>query len=305
MKKCEWSLAIHGGAGILKKDQFSDELLNEYEQVLRQAIIKGSEVLIRGGSSTEAVCASVVIMEDSPLFNAGKGSVVGHTGVIEMDASIMEGKKTKVGGVSCVRKVKNPILLAREVMERSPHSLLVSDGAELYAYQRGIKLEDPKYFYTERRWLQLEAARKKDQVMIDHEGQTQTVGAVAMDKNGDLAAATSTGGMTNKAFGRASDTSIIGAGNFADNKTCAISGTGTGDQFIQNVTCFDFHALILYQNKTLKEAGEIVLQKLKDVDGYGGFVAVDPFGKIEMGFNSGGMFRAKMGSDQDIHIRIF
>lgn len=301
----KWALAIHGGAGILKKDNYTQYQINEYQKVLDESLKKASELLIKGASSLEAVTKAVTVLEDSPLFNAGKGAVIGNTGLIEMDASIMDGKTTKVGGASCVKRVKNPILLAKVILEKSPHSLLVGDGAEYFAYLNKLDFEGSDYFYTDKRWLQMMSARENEQTVLDHEGQTQTVGAVALDLEGNLSAATSTGGMTNKAYGRASDTSIIGAGNYANNKTCAISGTGTGDQFIRNVTCFDFHALIEYKGLGLKEASDIVLKKLKDVGGYGGLIAIDPLGNIAMEFNSGGMFRAKVGSHCEPFIGIF
>ena len=305
MSNCEWALALHGGAGILKKDMFSQREISDYEKVLTLALEEGKSILESGLSAVEAVSSAIKILEDSPLFNAGRGSVIGNTGIIEMDASIMDGQTTQVGGVSCVKRVQNPILLAREVMENCPHSLLVGDGTEYFAQKRGIKLKPKEYFYTEKRWEQLQNARDKKQLVLDHEGQTQTVGAVAMDINGNLAAATSTGGLTNKAYGRASDTSIIGAGNFAHNDSCAISGTGTGDQFIRNVTCYDFFALTLYQGKSLKDAGEIILDKLKRVGGYGGFVAIDKKGNIEINFNSGGMFRGQVSSAEKISVGVF
>ena len=305
MRKCEWALAIHGGAGILKKDMFSSTEIKNYEDTLKHALEEGKSALKNGLTAIDAVISSVKILEESPLFNAGRGSVIGNTGLIEMDASIMDGLTTKVGGVSCVKRVQHPILLAREVMKGSPHSLLVGDGAELFAQQHGLKLKPSEYFYTDKRWKQLQDARKKGQLVLDHEGQTQTVGAVAMDINGNLAAGTSTGGLTNKAYGRASDTSIIGAGNFAHNNSCAISGTGTGDHFIRNVTCYDFYALTLYSKKTLKEAADIVLEKLKNLGGHGGLVAIDKNGEIELNFNSGGMFRGKVSSVEEMSIGVF
>ncbi len=283
------ALAIHGGAGLLNPNDYTEKKLDEYFETLKESLIKGHEVLEKGGSAMEAVISSIMVLEDCPLFNAGRGGVFAENGIVELDASIMDGKSLNAGAVTCVHKIKNPILAAKEVLNFSPHVMLSGNGAELFAHKRKLELVENNYFQTNHRLSQLENAKKKNKISLDHS--FGTVGAVAIDQNGDLAAGTSTGGLTNKYYGRVSDTSIIGAGNYANNRTCAISGTGTGDPFIKTVLAYDFSCLIEYKNCSMEMAGEIVLNKLKSVGGHGGIIAIDKNGDIHMDFNSTGMFR--------------
>jgi beta-aspartyl-peptidase (threonine type) len=295
-------IAIHGGAGTLNPSDYSEEKLNEYFETLNKSLKDGFEILNGGGRSLDAVIASVKVLEDSPLFNAGVGGVFAENGIVELDASIMEGKTLKAGAVTCVHKIKNPIVAAKEVLNFSSHVMLSGQGAELFAHKRGLELVENNYFYTNHRLSQLEKAKKKNQITLDHS--FGTVGAVAIDKNGDLAAGTSTGGLTNKAYGRVSDTSIIGAGNYANNLTCAISGTGTGDPFIRTVLAHDFSCLLEYKNFSLKEASDLVLKKLKNAGGHGGIIAIDKDGNVFMDFNSTGMFRGLI-KDNEIYFGVF
>jgi beta-aspartyl-peptidase (threonine type) len=283
------ALAIHGGAGLLNPNDYTEKNLNEYFKTLKESLVKGHEVLEKGGNAMDAVISSIKVLEDSPLFNAGRGGVFAENGIVELDASIMDGKSLNAGAVTCVHKIKNPILAANEVLNFSPHVMLSGNGAELFAFKRNLELVENNYFQTNHRLSQLENAKKKNKISIDHS--FGTVGAVAIDQNGDLAAGTSTGGLTNKYYGRVSDTSIIGAGNYANNRTCAISGTGTGDPFIKTVLAYDFSCLIEYKNCSMETAGTIVLNKLKSVGGHGGIIAIDKNGNIHMDFNSTGMFR--------------
>lgn len=292
MSNPTYSIAIHGGAGSIDLSQYSENEILEHKNVLGLSLEAGFKSLKDGDTAINAVINAVKILEDSPLFNAGKGSVVGHSGLIEMDASIMCGKTLSVGGATCVKRIKNPIVLAEKIRSGSIHSLLSGDGAEEFAFQSGLTFEDKSYFYVQKRLNQWRKVKDNKDSYLDHSNlATSTVGAVALDINGDLAAATSTGGMTNKLFGRVSDTSIIGAGNYANNKTLAISGTGMGDYFIRNVFCYDVSALMEYQNHSLEKASIIALKKLKDLGGEGGLIAISKTGEIYLGFNSKGMFR--------------
>lgn len=304
MLKTNIALAIHGGAGPLNPKRYTSNEIKEYEVTLNESLKRGYKILQEGGTSLEATKESVLIMEDSPLFNAGKGSVLGNNGLIEMDASIMCGKSLNAGAVSNVSQIKNPILLADKIMTDSIHTQLCKEGAEEFAYLHGLEFCDKEYFYTEKRIENLKKAKEKGLLTLDHaEGETGTVGAVALDGKGNLAAATSTGGMTNKAYGRVSDTSLIGSGTYANNLTCAISGTGSGDHFIRSVFCHDFSAQIEYKESSLEEAGKVVLEKLKAIGGQGGYIAISPEGEIVMDFNSLGMFRGwKNSSDQFVAI---
>jgi len=285
----KFAIAIHGGAGNLNPKSFTAEKMQAYEEVLKKSLSVGFDILQNKGSAVDAVTASVKVMEDSPLFNAGVGGVFADNAMVELDACIMDGKTLNAGGITCVHKIKNPIMGARKVMENSPHSLLSGNGAELFALNQGLEIVPNVYFHTKKRYDQFKKAQENKKIATDHS--MGTVGAVAMDYSSNLAAATSTGGMTNKSYGRVSDTSIVGAGNYANNKTCAISGTGTGDQFIKSVFAHDVSAQMELASRSLKEAGEITLNKLKDLGGHGGFVAIDSKGIIQMDFNSTGMFR--------------
>jgi len=296
MSQFKAAIAIHGGAGLLNPPDYSPEKLDNYFRTLQESLKTGHKILEQGGSSVEAVIQSVKVMENCPLFNAGKGGVFAENGIVELDASIMDGKNLKAGAVTCVHKIKNPIVAAREVMDFSPHVILSGDGAELFAYKRALEILPNEYFQTPERLSQLYKAKEKNKITLDHS--YGTVGAVAIDQSGNLCAGTSTGGLTNKYYGRVSDTSIIGAGNYANNKTCAISGTGTGDPFIRSVLAYDFSCLMEYKNYSLEKAGNIVLNKLKEIGGHGGIIAIDKDGNVYMDFNSTGMFRGFIKDNQ-------
>ena len=286
-------LAIHGGAGTILRSSMTAELQQQYEQGLQDALQAGYSVLQSGGSAVDAVQAAVVSLEDFPLFNAGRGSVFNNIGRHEMDASIMDGKNIDAGAVSGISHVKNPVLLARTVMDKSEHVLLCGQGAEQFAKQQGLQFEDDAYFYVQHRYEQWQQALKEDSISLDHNDKKfGTVGAVALDANGNLAAATSTGGMTNKKFGRMGDSPIIGAGTYANNNTCAISCTGHGELFIRAVVAYDISCLMEYKGLSLQEACNVVVHdKLVKIQGEGGLVAIDKHGNIELPFNSEGMYR--------------
>jgi beta-aspartyl-peptidase (threonine type) len=299
------ALAIHGGAGTISPDRMTAERRANYECGLKQAMQAGWSVLESGGTSLEAVRAAVVELENFPAFNAGRGAVFAHDGTNQLDSSIMEGAGRKAGAVADVRGIRNPILLAHEVMINSPHVMLAGSGAEEFAKAQGIEFADPEYFRTEERYAQWKAAIKDDRIVLDHTGDENygTVGAVACDLNGNIAAATSTGGMTNKKFGRVGDSPIIGAGTWADNATCAVSSTGHGEYFIRTVAAYDVHALMHYKGLSLRDAARMTIHKhLKELaagepDADGGLIAVDAQGNIALPFNSPGMYRAWRNAD--------
>lgn len=282
------------------RSSMTPELQQQYETGLQQALNKGYNVLDAGGSSLDAVEAAVMSLEDFPLFNAGKGAVFNNVGGHEMDAAIMYGKGLEAGAVCGVSNVRNPVQLARAVMDHSEHVLLCGQGAEIFARQQKIPFEDDAYFYNEQRYQQWQQALKEDKIQLDHtDKKFGTVGAVALDKNGNLAAATSTGGMTNKKFGRSGDSPIIGAGTYANNNTCAISCTGHGELFMRCVVAYDISCLMEYKGLSLKEACDVVVyDKLVKIGGEGGLIAIDMHGNIEMPFNSEGMYRACRNSDE-------
>jgi len=287
------ALAIHGGAGVIERPKMTPEKEASYRAGLAAALDAGYAILERGGSSLDAVSAAVRMMEDDPQFNAGRGAVLNQDGDAELDAAIMDGHGPRAGAVAAVRHVKNPIELARLVMERSTHVLLVGDGAEEFALEQGVILVPRGYFRTRARISELEEARRAEEARsasgIPGSG---TVGAVALDRAGNLAAATSTGGLTNKHRGRVGDTPIIGAGTYADNASCAVSGTGQGEYFIRQVVAYDICALVAYQHLTLAQAvTQVIHEKLRATGGEGGVIALDPAGNIVMDFNSVGMFR--------------
>lgn len=293
------SIAIHGGAGTILRSTMTEELQSKYEAGLKMAIDAGYSVLAQGGSSLDAVEASVRSLEDCPLFNAGRGSVFNHVGKHEMDASIMDGRNCTAGAVCGISNVRNPVSLARAVMEQSEHVLLSGAGAETFARAQGLPMEQDAYFYNEQRYQQLQEALLKGRVQLDHsdkattERKFGTVGAVALDAAGNLAGATSTGGMTNKQWGRIGDSPIPGAGTWASNNTCAVSCTGHGEFFIRAVVGHDIHCLMDYKGLSLQEACDtLVHEKLLRLGGEGGLVAVDKAGNIAMPFNSEGMYRA-------------
>lgn len=299
---------IHGGAGTIVPEDMTPELEEAYKEGLNDALEAGYAVLEKGGSAINAVKAAIVTLEDNILFNAGKGSVFTKRGVQEMDAAIMDGRTLAAGAVTGVRNVRNPIELAAEVMLNSNHVFLSGKGAADFAIRQGLKLEPDEYFFSQFRYDQWKAIRDSDTYSLDHTHQRLeellkdkkfgTVGAVARDVNGNLAAATSTGGMTNKKYGRIGDSPVIGAGTYANNKTCAISCTGHGEVFIRAVAAYDVSCLMEYKNYTLQQAcEEVVLKKLADMGGEGGLIAVDAEGNFSMVFNSAGMYRGCKSSE--------
>jgi beta-aspartyl-peptidase (threonine type) len=291
----DYVLVIHGGAGVMDKKDFTPELEKAYLDKLREALDSGEAVLKRGGSSLDAVTKAVMVMEDSPLFNAGKGSVFSETGENEMDAAIMNGEDLSAGAVASVRAIKNPVLAARKVMEESEHVLLVRDGAEKFAREHGLEIEEPSYFFDQKRYDALLNAQKHG-----------TVGAVALDGVGNLAAATSTGGRTNKKTGRVGDTPIIGAGTYANNATCAISATGHGEYFIRYAVAHDISARMEYKGMSLELAAhQVIFEKLLPVGGTGGVIAVDMNGNYTMPFNTSGMFRGVVTAGGKREVAIF
>ncbi|HMT08934.1 MAG TPA: isoaspartyl peptidase/L-asparaginase [Pyrinomonadaceae bacterium] len=323
------ALAIHGGAGTILKSQMTPALEAEYRNGLETALKIGYAILESGGSSLDAVEAAVCSLEDFPLFNAGRGSVFTHEGKQEMDAAIMDGHALKAGAVAFVKNIRNPISLARKVMEQTEHVLLAGEGANQYAEQLGIKTEPDEYFFTEHRWLQLQEALAAGRIQLDHflnsppyEGGVAaasadgvvlspdtikpigTVGAVACDKNGFLAAATSTGGMTNKKFGRVGDTPLIGLGNYAD-ETVAVSCTGHGEYFMLGVTAFDVAARMKYKGLSLEHAASETITRLTQIKGEGGLIAVDSHGNVTLPFNSEGMYRGCISSSNEQSIEIY
>src|SRR5687768_6906694 len=302
------SIAIHGGAGVISRASLTAEAERAYRADLGRALDAGYAVLDAGGSSLDAAVAAVRILEDSPYFNAGKGSVFSHAGVNELDAAIMDGATQKAGAVAGVRHIRNPIELARMVMERTPHVLLSGEGAEEFALEQGVDLVPGSYFYTERRWKQLEEAQRNDKLASAEEDIAffSTVGAVARDQNGNLAAATSTGGMTNKRWGRIGDSPIIGAGTYADNATCAVSATGSGEYFIRAVVAHEICARVRLSGVTAAEAAHAVIHgKLKEIGGDGGVIVVDRNGALALEFNSEGMFRGARDSGGRREVAIY
>lgn len=294
-----WAIAIHGGAGTIPRDIPAAEK-EQYLASLRAALTLGKEVLEKGGTSLDAVEKVVRFLEDDPLFNAGKGAVFTHEGTNELDAAIMDGRTLSCGSVAGVKTVKNPISLARLVMEKSPHVFMVGEGAEKFAAEMKVEVVPKEYFFTQKRWDQLQAALKKEAEEKDKD----TVGAVARDVHGNLAAATSTGGMTNKRFGRLGDVPVIGAGTYANNKTCAVSGTGWGEKFIRHTVAHDISALIEYANLSVQQAAETVIQRKLD-RGDGGVIVVGRDGAIAMVFNSAGMYRGAADSTGRFEVAIW
>jgi beta-aspartyl-peptidase (threonine type) len=288
--KPKFAIAIHGGAGTILKSSLSPEQDALYRQRLTRALETGYALLECGSTSLDAVEAVVQLLEDDSLFNAGKGAVFNSDGNIELDAAIMDGKTLKAGAVAALHHVKNPICLARAVMEKSEHVFLIGEGAEQFAKAHQIELVDESYFFTESRWQSLQKANANDS--LTKKEKHGTVGAVALDQFGNLAAATSTGGMTNKKFGRIGDSPIIGAGTYADNETCAVSATGHGEYFIRAVVAHDIAALMRYKHLSVQAAAEeVIMQKLAKLGGTGGVIAIDRNGNIAMPFNTEGMYR--------------
>ncbi|HYJ91443.1 MAG TPA: isoaspartyl peptidase/L-asparaginase [Pyrinomonadaceae bacterium] len=332
------ALAIHGGAGTILKSLMTPDLEREYRGGLEAALKIGWEILEKDGTALEAVEQTVCALEDFPLFNAGRGAVFTHEGKHEMDASIMDGATLRAGAVGSVKNVKNPIKLARLVMQRTPHVLLAGAGANQFALEMGVEMADDAYFFTQHRYEQLLRAREEGIVQLDHTADEQTileeeaipdskfqikdkfgtwnleseikktigtVGAVACDANENLAAATSTGGMTNKKFGRVGDTPLIGAGTYADNATCAVSCTGHGEFFMLGVTAYDVAARMKYKGLPLVDAAREAIQNLSEIGGEGGLVAVDAQGNVSLPFNSDGMYRGFVSSSAKMNVEIY
>lgn len=327
------TLVIHGGAGTITRANMTPEKEKAYRADLERAMKTGYEILRKGGTSMDAVEATIRVMEDSPLFNAGKGAVFTHEGKNEMDAAFMDGKTLAAGSIAGVTTIKNPISAARAVMEKSEHVMLVGKGAEEFAKLKGLEIVDPSYFYTEPRWKGLQKALQEEKMQLDHsdtlkksgfvkpgisgssaidklifdEGKKYgTVGCVALDQYGNLAAGTSTGGMTNKRWGRVGDAPIIGAGTYANNKTCAVSATGHGEYFIRSVVAYDISALMEYKGLSVqKAADEVVMKKLVKIGGEGGVIALDKNGNFAMPFNSAGMYRGFIKSDGSWEVKIY
>ena len=311
-----YALAIHGGAGTILKSNMTPELQEAYESALSEALLAGYAILENNGSSTEAVTIATKFLENNILFNAGKGSVFTRKGTHEMDASVMEGSELRAGAVAGVQNIRNPIELAVEVMNNSQHVFLSGEGANDFALERGIAVEPESYFFSQFRYKQWQTARDSEHYSLDHSNakledlmrdkKFGTVGAVALDQHGNLAAATSTGGMTNKNYGRIGDTPMIGIGNYANNSTCAISCTGHGELFIRAVAAYDVSALMEYRKLSLDQAmNEVVMVKLKNIGGEGGMIGIDASGNLSMIFNSEGMYRAMKHSDGKQEISIF
>lgn len=309
----KFGLAIHGGAGTISRESMTPQREKEYRAGLERALVTGYDLLKGGGSSLDATEAAVRVLEDDPNFNAGRGAVFTSAATNEMDAAIMDGKTLRAGAVASLKHVKNPITLARLVMEKSGHVMMDSEGAEAFARANGIELVDPKYFFTQERFDALQKIKAKQQsggsgtkreMISDHDGHG-TVGAVALDQQGNLAAATSTGGTTNKLPGRIGDSPVIGAGTYANNATCAVSATGDGEYFIRAVVAHDLSALIQYRAMSLQQAAEVVLDKVQKLGGTGGLIAIDGSGHTALCFNTSGMYRGHIDASGQPNIEIY
>lgn len=319
----KFAIVIHGGAGTILKENMSGEKEEAYHLKLTEALNTGYSVLENGGTSTDAVIEAIKIMEDSPLFNAGKGAVFTNAGTNEMDASIMEGENLNAGAVCGVKTIKNPITAARLVMDKSQHVMLCGNGADEYARQNKLEIVDHKYFFTPHRYQHLQKIKETEKIQLDHDSieddqgyqinpdelkdsKYGTVGAVALDQNGNITAGTSTGGMTNKKYGRVGDSPIIGAGTYANNKTCGISSTGHGEYFIRKVVAYDVAAMMEYKKISLEEAASyIVHEKLVEFGGSGGIIGLDKDANIVMPFNTKGMYRGYKKSTGEMEVKMF
>ncbi len=314
-----YTMVIHGGAGTILKSKMTPEKEAAYTATLTEAVNAGYKLIKEGKSSLDAVEATIHVLENSPLFNAGKGAVFTHDGKNEMDASIMNGENMMAGAVAGIENIKNPISAARAVMEKSEHVMMAGKGAEIFAKQAGVETVDPSYFYTKQRWDGLQEVIKEDstKAVLDHNQKATklgtknhdykfgTVGCVALDKKGNLAAGTSTGGMTNKKYGRIGDSPIIGAGTYANNSTVAVSCTGWGEFYIRNIVAYDLAALMDYKGLSVKEAGQTVIDKVGKMGGDGGLIALDKNGKMAMSFNTEGMYRASVTKNGKIEVLIY
>ncbi len=321
----EWAIVIHGGAGTIAREHMTPELEKAYREAMAKAVQIGSDVLKRGGSAEDAIEAVIQVFEDDPKFNAGRGAVFTAAGRNELDAAIMDGATMKAGSVAGVTRTRHPISLARAVMEKSPHVMLIGDGADTFAKEQGLEQVDPSFFFTERRWKELEReltakhmpipARPAGapapsaaamQAPLDEHKKFGTVGVVALDKHGNIAAGTSTGGTTGKQWARVGDTPIIGAGTYASNQSCGVSATGTGEYFIRLTVAREICALVQYKHMSLQAAADEVIQKrLSAIKGDGGIVALTPDGQMAWSFNTSGMYRAKASSRSKPVIAIF
>ncbi len=310
----KYAIAIHGGAGTILRTNMTNEIEQKYKMALNESILAGENILLNSGLAIDAVEAAIRSLENNPLFNAGRGSVFSNEGEHEMDASIMNGKDLMAGAIAGVKNVKNPITLAKSVMQHSNHVFMAGHGAEVFAKQLNIEMVPNEYFFEQMRYDQLIQAKSNDRIDLDHvdnkfengEKKFGTVGAVALDVFGNISAGTSTGGMTNKKHGRVGDTPIIGAGTYANNQTCAVSCTGHGEFFIRSVVAYDISCLIEYKGFSLKEACNLVVKdKLVKIGGEGGLIALDAKGNIELCFNSEGMYRASKKSNEDVYLGIY
>ena len=314
-----FSIAIHGGAGTILREQMSDELKAGIVEALEKSVLAGYQILKSGGDALDAVVVAVKVMEDSPHFNAGKGSVLTHDEFVEMDASVMHGKEMDAGAIAGVRHIKNPIELARDVMLKSDHVLLIGEGAEKFAFEHDYTFTEQDYFFTERRYDQLQSMKEKgifalSEAKYDEQQANKypddkkygTVGAVALDQAGNLAAATSTGGVTNKKYGRVGDSPIIGAGTIAENGNVAVSTTGMGEFFLRKMVASDVAARMRYLKEDVHTACEHIIQgELKEMGGEGGLIAIDSQGEIHFGMNSSGMYRASVDVDCTVEVKIY
>ena len=311
--RVRYGMVVHGGAGTILRENLTPEREQAFRDQLSEALRAGHRVLAGGGSSLDAIEATINLLEDSPLFNAGRGAVFTADGINSLDASVMDGATLRAGAVAGVTDVKNPITLARLVMEKSPHVMLSGVGAETFARLQGIPSTPRDYFRTEERWQQLQQAKAAERTAADTTAllatpreKYGTVGAVALDQAGNLAAGTSTGGMTNKKFGRVGDAPIIGAGTYAENESCAVSATGHGEFFIRWTVAYDIAALVKYRGLTVKQAAdEVIHKKLAPVKGEGGVIVLDAKGNFAMPFNSEGMYRGWIGADGVPHVEIY
>lgn len=301
-----FSIVIHGGAGTMSKASMSDEVKKQYINKLDEAVSIGYEILKKGGSSQEAVEKSIIVMENSSLFNAGKGAVLNHDGNVELDASFMDGNTLDAGAISGSSVIKNPISAAISVMNSSPHVMLSGRGADKFAKSQKLDLKPNSYFITERRLNSLKSAKSKETSSINIEQKIGTVGCVALDKFGNISAGTSTGGMTNKRWNRIGDAPIIGSGTYANNLTCGVSATGWGEFFIRSVAAYDISALMQYKGLSVQEASRIVIhEKIAKLGGDGGVIALDKDGNVAMEMNTEGMYRAHIDSKGNKIIKIF
>jgi L-asparaginase / beta-aspartyl-peptidase len=301
-----YTLVVHGGAGNITADNLPAEMAAQFEAKLTEVLKHGDSILKAGGSSLDAVEACVMMMEDCPLFNAGKGAVFNAEGKNELDAAIMDGKTGLAGSVAGVTTIRNPITAARAVMEKSNHVMLTGKGAETFAAEQGLEIVSPEYFFTQSRWNAYLKAKANNDSLDALDKKHGTVGCVALDIYGNLAAATSTGGMTYKKYGRIGDSPVIGAGTYADNNTCAISATGHGEFFIRNVVAYDISAIMKYKGLPLAEAAEVVIMlKLTKQGGAGGIIGVDNKGNVTMTFNTSGMFRGYIKKGGEMKVAIF